>query len=225
MSRPRAAASTKPSHAALAAAHEPSIPDLVVQRWLGTFDVDEWGLDHDVASVAQRLAQLRWRIDVQGAEQLPPGGALLVHNRRLGWSEPLVVAAGVRGAAGRLVRFAGVPDIGPVASLLGRVGGVPATAADVRSLFRAGELVSLPLQREVHYRSLAGSLDPSMVALAIAARVPVVPVAVLGYELGRRWRVIIGEPMPTGARRNALAAPAVAARATDHVQALLRDAA
>jgi len=201
-----------------------SVPDLVFQRWLGTFDVDEWGLDHDLASVAQRVASLRWRIEVSGLENLPAGAAMLVHNRRVGVSEPLVLASGLWRSAGRIVRFSGVPDVAPISSVLSRVGGVPATDADRRSLFRAGELVSVPLDRELHYRALAGGLDASIAFGAIDAGVPVVPVAVIGNEIGFRWRILIGEAIATGRRRNALAATEFATHVSERVQALLLQA-
>src|SRR5690606_16895163 len=84
------------------------------RRLTGGYDIDEWGLDPDVVAAFDPLFGLRWSITVDGAEKLPSvGGALLVFNRRLGVSEPWVVARGVRQSTGRFVRTVGAPDRAP----------------------------------------------------------------------------------------------------------------
>ena len=50
----------------------------------------------------------------------------------------------------------------------------------------------MPLALEPTARFRAGWLDPGLVAVAVDQQVPVFPVAAIGHELGRRWRLIVG---------------------------------
>ena len=166
------------------------------RRTRGEFLVDEWGLDPEMVAMADPALSLRWSIEVTGAEHLAAvGGAVLVFNRRFGISEPWVLARGIRQASGRFVRTVGVPDISPVGPLLRRFGGVLDQTEEIAGLLRAGQLVGLPLAHARRVRDQAGALDVDRLEAAIAAEAPVVPVALIGREAGRRWRIVVGEPV------------------------------
>lgn len=176
------------------------LTDLLTRRASGRFDLDEWGLDPDLVRLASPLAGLRWDLRVEtavpGAEPLPrKGGALVVHTQALGISEPTVVAAGLGRATGRTVRVVGVPDLPPVGWWLRRLGGVLGRPDEVRGLLRAGHVVAAPLGRSPIYRRRPGTAPTDLLAVALALRVPVVPVAVVGHEVGRRWTLRVAEPI------------------------------
>ena len=100
----------------------------VGRRARGAYAVDEWGLDPDLVAVADPLLGLRWELAVEGAERLPTvGGAVLVFNRRLGASEPWVLARGIRRSTGRFVRTIGVPDVTTVMREVWPAGSTSAT--------------------------------------------------------------------------------------------------
>ncbi|MBX3284440.1 MAG: hypothetical protein KF703_03775 [Actinobacteria bacterium] len=169
------------------------------RRARGAFDVDEWGLDPELVALVDPALSLRWDIDVVGAEQLPAvGGAVLVFNRRVGVSEPWVLARGVRLATGRFVRTVGVPDVAPVGPVLRRFGGVLDRTDEIAGLLRAGQLVGLPMARSLRGRLQAGALEVERLQAAIATGSPVVPVALHGREVGRSWRVVLGDAIRPG---------------------------
>ena len=173
------------------------------RRLSGRYQIDEFGLDRDLLSLVSPLAGLRWRVVVEGDQRLPEvGPALLVHNRRLGLSEPGVLGVAVRRATGRPLRWAGAPGRGPLAQTARQLGGVPSDRADLRSLLHAGELVSLPLPREPVHRFHVPAVPAMPVEVALALGVPIVPVAVSGLEAARRWIVRIGAPIATRRRRS-----------------------
>ncbi len=175
--------------------------ELVRRRISGDYELDAWGLDDDLAEVAGRLAALRWAIDVDGLSQLPESGpALLVANRRLGWSEPVVVAAGVLQATGRVVRPVGGLGVDPFQGVLRRLGALPGQPGEVAAALRAGNLVLVPTRREP-VRGRAGHLPIELVAAGIAEGAPLLPVAVHGWELGRHWQVRLGAPVEVERRR------------------------
>ncbi len=98
---------------------------LLRRRLDGSYTVDEWGLDTDLVQMVSPLLAIRWHVVVENAEQLPAvGPALLVFNRRVGWSEPFVVSRGIRHAIGRYVRVTGAPDVAPIGPALRRLGAV-----------------------------------------------------------------------------------------------------
>ncbi|MCB1006868.1 MAG: hypothetical protein KDB35_21985, partial [Acidimicrobiales bacterium] len=166
-------------------------------------------------------ARVRWDIDVQGALELPEGPVVLVISRRLGLSEPWVVAEAVRRVANRLVRFVGVPDVAPVGPTLRRLGAVVDRPDEIAGLLRSGEVVGLTLGRVPVRRRHAGTLHPEALAPVVAAGVPVVPVAVDGRELGRYWRVTLGEPLTAAVHPGPLAVAELAEHTRLAVQALL----
>ncbi len=191
----------------------------------GRFELDEWGLDPELVALANPLFALRWDIEVRGAEQLPAlGGAVLVFNRRFGASEPWVVARGIRRASGRFVRTVGAPDRAPVGPFLRRFGGVLDRTDEVAGLLRAGQLVGLPLTRNLLSRERVGTLDVARLEGAIATGSPVVPVALVGRECGRAWLVVVGEAITPPVHGGPLAAAELAEAAHTATQSLLDDA-
>lgn len=171
------------------------VVDTLRGRFSGDYELDPWGLDAAFTRLAGRLASLRWRATVTGIGNLPvEGPALLVANRRLGWSEPAVVASAVTERTGRIVRPVGGIDVDPVGGLLRRLGALPARPDEVAAALRAGNLVLVPTRREP-LRTRPGHLPVELLAPAVAAGVPLVPVAVVGWEPGWRWTVQIGEPV------------------------------
>ena len=199
--------------------------DTLRRRVTGAYDLDPWGLDDDVTRLAGKVASLRWSAAVVGIEHVPVDGpALLVANRRLGWSEPAVVASAVLRETGRIVRPVGGVGFDPVAGILRRLGVVPASADEVSATLRAGNVVLVPTRREP-VRSRPGHLPIDLVAAGLSADAPLVPVAVIGWEFGRHWTVRIGEPVilarPARARRSGTVDPRAVGEAAVAVSAAL----
>jgi 1-acyl-sn-glycerol-3-phosphate acyltransferase len=201
------------------------LASIIGRRLTGRFTIDEWGLDRDLLTAITPLVRARWGIRIEGADALPEvGPALLVHTRRVGISEPGVLAAAVHRATGRPLRatgyFASLP--GPIGPVARRLGAVPVGSADLRSLLRAGEVVAMPLSREVRQPFHVGPVPAAPLAAALAAGAPIIPVAVLGVELGRWWTVRFGRPIST--RRRGVVDPIDLAEATrQRLQSLVTD--
>jgi 1-acyl-sn-glycerol-3-phosphate acyltransferase len=203
----------------------PSHEGVLRRRVNGTYEVDPWGLDPDLVELASPLWSLRYGIDVDGADRMPGDGpALLVANRRLGLSEPFVLSRGVRLATSRHVRCVGVPDVAPVGPVLRRLGGVLARPDEVAGLLREGHVVGVLLDRDIRQRAHAGAVPSALFAPAFELGVPVLPVAIVGRELGRSWRVRVGSPVAHPDGRGPLAMAALADRARTGVQQLLDEA-
>jgi len=193
------------------------------RRVQGRHHVDEWGLDPELVALAGPTLSLRWDIEVIGAERIPAlGGGVLVFNRRFGWSKPWVLARGVRQASGRFVRTVGVPDLAPVGPFLRRFGGVLDRPDEIAGLLRAGHLVGLPTAPHRWSRQRAGALSVDRLEAALETSAPVIPVALVGREAGRAWRVVVGDPV-AGTRRGPLAAAELADATHRSIQTLLHD--
>jgi hypothetical protein len=196
---------------------------LLQRRVDGTYVVDEWGLDPDLIRFVSPVLAVRWHATVDGGDLVPEHGpAVLAFNRRLGFSEPFVLSRGVRQATDRHVRVAGVPDVAPVGPLLRRLGAVLARPDEVGGLLRADHVVAVGLGRSAR-RQLAGPAPAALLAAALATSAPVLPVAVTGREIGRRWQVTIGPAVEPPASRGPLAAEELADRVRAGVQGLLDD--
>ncbi|WP_426571055.1 hypothetical protein [Aquihabitans sp. McL0605] len=194
----------------------------VRRRAVGAYDIDEWGLDPELVSLANPIFGLRWDIDVHGADQLPAlGGAVLVFNRRFGISEPWVVARGIRQATGRFVRTVGVPDVAPIGPFVRRFGGVLDRTDEIAGLLRAGQLVGLPMSRDLRTRERVGQLEVERLEAAIETGCPVVPIALVGRELGRSWRIVVGDPVVPPVDGGPLAAAELAESTHQAAQVLL----
>lgn len=201
------------------------MPAVVRRRLAGEFTVDEWGLDPDVVEALSPVLGLRWGVDVEGAELIPQDGpVLVVANRRFGASEPFVLSRGIRLSTGRFVRLPGVPDVAAVGPALRRLGAVVDHPDEVAGLLRAGEVVAAFCDRDVRRRHHAGALRPAAVAPALVTGAAVVPVALVGREVGRRWRLIVGAPVDRPAARGPLASAELADTARRRLQGLLDDA-
>ena len=199
--------------------------EVVRSRVSGRYEIDPWGYDRDLVELLDPVLSLRWSVTVDGAEHVPATGPfVLVANRRIGASEPLVLARGVRRATDRRVRFLGIPDVPVAGALLRRIGGAVDRPAELRTLLRAGHPVAVPLARRLYPRRIAGSLDPEVLVPALELGVPILPVAVIGRELLRRWRVALGEPVPHPTHLGPLGLAEVAERVEAGVQALLDEA-
>ena len=195
-------------------------PDLIRRRLSGDFTVDPWGLDRDVIEAVSPMAALRWNIEVSG-RPLPDGPAVVVFNRRFGLSEPAVVSEAVRQASDRDLRIVGLPDLPVLGPTLRRFGAVIDHPEEVASLLREGALVGVPLGLEPRHRHQAGPLVPDSLTPAVASGVPVVPLVAVGREIGRHWRVVVGEPLPSPERDDPLTATRLAEAAQAAVQTLL----
>ncbi len=175
---------------------DPSLAAVARRRLAGTHHVDEWGYDADLVAAVSPLVGLRWSVEVEWPERIPlDGPVVLVHNRVVGGSEPFVLARGVRAATGRPVRTAGLVDVAPFVTLGRMIGAVIDRPDELTGVLRAGSVVGLPLDRDLRPRR-AGGLAPEALAPALTTGAAVVPVALVGRELGRRWRVLVGEPVP-----------------------------
>lgn len=195
------------------------------RRARGGYLVDEWGLDPDLVAIADPFFAARWDLSVEGAERLPAvGGAVLVFNRRIGISEPWVLARGVRQASGRFVRTVGVPDVAPVGPALRRFGGVLDRTDEISGLLKAGQLVGLPMSRDIRSRERVGQLTVERLEAAIETLSPVVPVALVGREVGRAWRIVVGEPVAYPRGGGPLAAAELAEATREAVQEMLNEA-
>lgn len=195
-------------------------PDLLRRRLSGDFTVDPWGLDRDVIDAVTPIAAVRWNIEVSG-RPLPDGPAVVVFNRRFGLSEPAIVSEAVRQTADRALRIVGLPDLPLVGPTLRRFGAVLDHPEEVASLLREGELVGVPLALEPRHRHQAGALTPDSLTPAIASGVPIVPVVAVGREVGRNWRVVVGEPIASPERDDPLTATRLAEAVQASVQNLL----
>jgi hypothetical protein len=195
------------------------------RRVRGAPQIDEWGLDPELVALADPVFSFRWNIDVVGGQHLPTvGGAVLVFNRRLGVSEPWVLARGIRQATGRFVRTVGAPDVAGVGPFLRRFGGVLDRTDEIAGLLRAGHLVGLPTERGLRSREHVGRLEVPRIGAAIATGAPVVPVALVGRETGRRWQIVVGHPVHPAPEGGPLAAQELAESTRRAAQALLDDA-
>ncbi len=194
----------------------------------GAYEVDPWGLDLALVELLSPVSRsLRYGIDVDRPERLPAEGpALLVANRRLRRcpSRSCSPAACASPPAAH-VRTVGVPDVAPVGPLLRRLGGVLARPDEVAGLLRAGEVVGVLLDRDVRAavaRRRRARQRCSQPAFELG--VPVVPVALVGRELGRAGGSGSGRRSPTRDGRGPLALAALADRARAGVQELLDEA-
>ncbi len=185
-------------------------------RHEGSFTVDPWGLDPGWHSLALRVAALRWSVRVAGERRIPSSGpTMVVVNRGLGFTEPLVAALGIAEVSGRRARMVGLPDVSVVGSLLRRVGAVLAHPDEVSSLLRAGELVVAPLQWRLMYGGMAGGLDLGMASAAVSTGATVLPSVARGHEWSRTWHYTLGTALdvPAAAGREPAVDLAEAARA------------
>jgi hypothetical protein len=202
-----------------------SVATAVRRHVEGAHVVDEWGLDSDWVSVASAVAGLRWSIAVGGPEHVPTRGpALIVVNHRPLAGSLAVALVGIRQATGRVVRLVGIPDVAPLGVVLRRLGGVVHHPQEIAGLLRAGHLPVVACCAEWRLDGRVGRVDSDLIAPALAAGVPIVPVAVLVSPWGRRARVEVGSPVRTRRRKGPLAPAELADAARAAVQRLVDEA-
>jgi hypothetical protein len=201
-----------------------SVASAVRRRLAGGYTVDPWGLDEEVASWAAAAARVRWTVAVQGAHEVPAhGGVLLVANPRVATLAPLAAVLALGRAIGRSVRFTGVPDVEPVATGLRRIGGVIDRPQEVAGLLHDGHVVLVWCEPTLWGRRRVGPVRPELLAPALTAGAPVVPLGIAGSRWGRVLTVRAGSPLvATPDRRGGpLAAADAADRVRDDLEGLL----
>lgn len=197
---------------------------LIRRRFDGSHTTDQWGLDDDLARVVGDLVRLRWSIEVTGLDILPDSGpVVLVCNRRFGWTEPIVLAGGLSHASERTVRLVGCPDLDPFGSLGRRLGAVSSRPDEIKGMLRDGQLLALPTSRELT-RNRVGSIPLHLLEAAAGAGAMFIPAAIKGHELGRRWHIVLGDPVTKPQGSGPRAVGELAVRTSAALQALLDDA-
>lgn len=197
------------------------VADVLTRRVKGTYSIDPWGFDAELTSLIAGASRLWWSIELRGADHVPAEGpALVVFTRRYGIAEPYVIAAAVHRTK-RPLRVVGVADMPVVGPALRRLGGVLARPEEMKALFRVGEVVAIPLSRTPRDRLDPGAIDPVLLDPVLRLGVPVLPAALAGRELGRRWCVEIGAPIHTTLRSGPLADAELAEQIRGHAAAML----
>lgn len=192
-----------------AVAESPHVPadaveralDFLRRRLTGEYHIDEFGFDADLtenvlAPLARFLHRTWWRVDWVGMDRVPArGGALLVANHAgtLPW-DAIVMKFGVldNHPARRHVRLLAadlafrMPVVGPLAR---KSGNTLATDEDALRLLERGDLLGLfpegykgvgkPFKDRYKLQRFGRG---GFIELALRARVPIVPVAIVGSE-------------------------------------------
>lgn len=190
------------------------------------------GVPRALAFAARAVLSSFARIHVDGAENLPQSGPLIVAPNHLSNADPPLVIGWLAPALGRRPRFLAKEQIfiGPVGTFLRwqgavkvKAGGSDADAYRVcRKLLEAGEaLIIFPEGTRSHNGEL-GKAMPGVALLATRTGVPVLPVGISGTDrflgrgatfprIGARITVRVGRPFqlvanPALPRREALEA-------------------
>ncbi len=172
---------------------------------VGAWSVDDWGRDPRLVDATIRLGRLRWNTLIAGTERLPArAGALIVVNARRFALSPIFTALALTAATGRAVRFVGRPDVAPIGAFVRRLGGLLERPDEVAGALRAGELVVMGANPELHPRRV-GRVDHRLIGAAVATHTAVFPAATASSPWGRSARVEIGAvARPTRRRRGPL---------------------
>ncbi len=170
------------------------------RRRKGEYELDEWGFDAEVLEVVRPLFNFLykyyWRVETSGVENIPMNGpALLVANHAgvLPWDGAMIATAIHEempvprlGRALYLSWFAQMPF---VSSILTKCGQVQASNENGEALLNAGELVVVFPEGvkgvSKNYRDrykLQRFGRGGFVKMALRARVPIIPVSVIGSE-------------------------------------------
>lgn len=166
-----------------------------------------------------------YRLEVQGASNVPDRGGAIVISNHTSWLDPVVMGVGLR----RQVFFMAKEELFsyPVfGSVLHGVGAFPVRRGrpDRKALRRALEVL-----KEGHLlgmfpegtRSRDGTLrpfEPGVALLAIKAGVPVVPVAIEGYQKFRPVRARVLEPVDLSAHSDGRASVRKLVRASEEIR-------
>lgn len=169
--------------------------------WITGTDIDDWGRDETLSSVAARIGNLRWDATVGGADSLPTRGpALIVMNSRRFALAPWVVSLALSEHTGRPVRFVGRPDAAPFGALARRLGGLLARPDEVRGALRHGQILVVGASGRLRDRQV-GTIDHRLVGPAVEEGVPVIPAAVTMSFTTRNARIEVGRPVKPSRRR------------------------
>lgn len=203
---------------------------LAVRRLGGDYREDEWGYDeHFVEALEPALETLYrrwWRTEAVGVERVPSHGpALLLANGPAAppWDALMTATALAHEPAlprrPRILAGAGTFELPWLSVSARKLGAVPDTRGNALRLLEQGHLVlgfpeePAPGARRERYRVRRFGRG-EVIATALRAQVPVVPVAIVGAEEARppvaglpvigslglvplpsRWRIEFGEPL------------------------------
>ncbi|CAB4553836.1 unannotated protein [freshwater metagenome] len=175
---------------------EPRNPDELDERRRS--DVNEWGRSEHMREIARRVYDpiyKRWfRVEWEGLEKIPSGGALLVANHAAAIpSDAPVIMHGIETELNRPVYgladnfFRTIPVVG---TLWNRLGGLPAHPDNAYRLLREQDQLVLvfpegtkgPSKTYNERYQLRRFGRGGFVEIAMRAGVPVVPIAVVGAE-------------------------------------------
>jgi 1-acyl-sn-glycerol-3-phosphate acyltransferase len=185
-----------------------------------------------LAFLARLVFRSTTRITVEGGENLPQDGPLIVTPNHLSNADPPLIAGWVAPALGRRPRFLAkeqlfVPVLGRLLKWQGAIpvkagGSDPETYRIARKLLDAGEALIIFPEGTRNAEAVIGRALPGAALLATRTGVPVLPVGISGTDqflgrgspmpkLGARITVRIGRPYmlttnPDLPRREALAA-------------------
>ena len=171
------------------------------RRLTGEYDVDDFGFDAELvekfwAPLVRPLGKYYWRIEWRGIENVPAEGAALLVSNHAGTLplDALVMKFGVyeEHPAHRHVRLLAadlafrMPFVGPMAR---KMGNTLATGEDAERLLRSGELIGVFPEG---YKGVGKGFKEryrlqrfgrgGAIELALRARVPMIPVAIVGAE-------------------------------------------
>lgn len=169
------------------------------RRFTGAYETDDFGFDHDLTEnvlmpALRPLFERYWRVEQRGEENIPKNGpAILVANHSGTLPlDAMMMSYGVHQETGRHVRLLAA-DLAlrlPVFGQLARkAGNTLACPEDAHRLLRAGELVGVcpegykglgkPFRQRYRLQRFGRG---GFAEVAIAERVPVIPVAIVGAE-------------------------------------------
>lgn len=200
-----------------------------------------------LAAVIAPLIALLFKLEIEGAENLPREGAYVLAPNHYSESDPLAVALAVW-KAGRAPRFMAkeslfrVPVLGWILRITGMVPVArSSSAASARQTLETSETLVKLGRGVIVYPEGTLTRDPGMwpmrgktgaVRLALAGDIPLIPMAQWGcqavlprygklklWPLRRPVRVVIGEPVDLSAFRANESQPAGLVAATDVVMA------
>jgi 1-acyl-sn-glycerol-3-phosphate acyltransferase len=169
-----------------------------VRTHLGPYGVDPFGFDPEYARRFLRLGSWLYhqyfRCEAFGLERLPPGRALLVanHSGQLPYDGMMIaMACFLRGEPPRAVRSMVdrfVPNVPFVSFALARLGQVLGTPSNCRRLLENEECIQVfpegvsGLNKPYRQRYQLQRFGQGFMRLALEAKAPIVPVAVVGAE-------------------------------------------
>jgi 1-acyl-sn-glycerol-3-phosphate acyltransferase len=188
-------------------------------------------------AVAQPLARVLWRLEVSGAEHMPPGpGPVIVAANHDSLLDPVFLSCALR----RPLRYLAKEELftGPAAPLLRSLGGIPvargrgdreAVAAGLQALRRGAAVAVFPQGTVLGEEGRPWHRGAARLALAAGA--PILPVRLVDTEralqpLTRRIgfprvRVYVGKPIPVErAEATVASAKALTERVRTVVEAL-----